>query len=112
MLLKCKVTDKELKEHYDKTVCIPYCKAQHLLTGLQPNFYNSGVYGWKYDAYDYKGVLIVSGYNAFGKQAIAIVEEYEEKAKKLLNALTVDEFIIHREKLLDDMINKFFGVAL
>ena len=112
MLLKCKVTDKELKAHYDKIVCIPYCKAQHLLTGLQPNFYNSGVYGWKYDAYDYKGILIVTGYNGFGKQAIDVVEEYERQAKNLLNALTVDEFIKHREILLDNMVKEIFGSTL
>lgn len=100
MLLKVKVTDRELKAHYDKIVAIPYCKAQHLLCGMQANFYNSGVYGWKYDAYDYKGVLLVTGYNAFGKQAIEIIEEYERQAKNLLNVLTVDEFMPHRKKCL------------
>ena len=87
--MKCKVTSRELREHYgDNIVSIGYCAAQHLLRGVEPLGYNSGVYGWNYDAYDLDGLCIVTGYRSMPGRSMpyGLVNRYDEEARKAIEA--------------------------
>lgn len=88
--MKIKTARKNLLNAYGKThaLSIGYCDAYYLLkgAGLEPFAFCSGVYGWNFDAYDYKGVLICTGYRGMiGKQA-ENVGKYNKKAREILDS--------------------------
>lgn len=66
-----------------------YCGLQTLLScaGVGAHAYNSGIYGWNWDAYEFNGVTIIDGYRSFPRETIArnpeLQKEYEEKARQL-----------------------------
>lgn len=43
--MKVKTTMKAIKTNYAKVFYAGYCDLQHIMTGVEPDFYNSGVYG-------------------------------------------------------------------
>lgn len=105
--MKYKTNDKEIREGYYYIISVGYCDLQRLLNYERPVAYAKGIYGWKYDVYefpDYGNVAIVTGYNPVGakntKKDYEIVREYEKKAEnknKEERALLIKEFI---EKML------------
>lgn len=66
-MIKLKVTQKDLKE----SICYAfgYCDIQGLVDWKTANAYNSGVYGWNYDAYFHEtlNIVITTGYRPYGK---------------------------------------------
>ena len=107
--MKLKTTSKMLKENYNNIICIGYCDAWYLLKGLEPIYYNCGVYGWNYDGYHINNnVLITTGYRPIGNLgAIGIVCKYNEKARKIYNSdLEYNKKINKINKLLDKFINE------
>lgn len=85
--MKLKISNKEIKQRFKNIIVIGYCNAQYLLKGIEPTFYNCGVYGWNYDLYeiDYN-TCIITGYRNFPKPTLEYkyidLERYEEQAKK------------------------------
>ena len=105
--MKTKVTSKQLKEGYEAIISVGYCSAWYLLKGLEPRYYNSGVYGWNYDAYHIdNSTLITTGYRPIGNlSCISIVNKYNEKARKIYNSdLEYNKKITKINKLLDKFI--------
>lgn len=89
-MLKAKVTNQELRNGYF-VIAIGYCGAQNILTYQGARYYNYGVYGWDYDAYelDYN-LAICTGYRPIksipeklNKQAAEVVYKYDKKAAAL-----------------------------
>ena len=44
------------------TVCVGYCDAWAMLSGITPDYYTVGVYGWNCDIYIIAGLTICTGY--------------------------------------------------
>lgn len=62
-----KMTKKAVMDFFDTTVCIYYCEAQHLMSGIEPNAVVYGNYGKNADVYCISPtVAIVTGARAFG----------------------------------------------
>lgn len=83
--MKFKTTKKAIKENYGEIYRVPYCEAWHLLRGIEPFAYNSGVYGWNCDYYYINGRIICTGYRPHGESTRGVTNKYEEQAKSIYN---------------------------
>lgn len=72
-----------------------YCDVQRIFRGVQPAYYNSGVYGWNCDIYvdsEYD-VAITTGYRNMRGDRIPrdLIEKYEAQAEEILESLWVED---------------------
>lgn len=84
--MKFKTTQKEIRENYNKIICVPYCGLQTLLNYESPVAYTVRREGWAADIYDMGGgVAIVTGYAPFGniRPSYELRERYETQAEKI-----------------------------
>lgn len=87
--MKCRVTEKEIRNSFTDVVRIGYCRLQTLLMCESPFAYTCGRDGWKADFYDYGVTCISTGYAPIGKIVpYEITEKYERKARKNYNAFS------------------------
>ena len=57
------------------TVRVGYCDLQDALSGITPDYYTAGVYGWNCDVYVIAGLAICTGYRpAAGVRAVGVRE--------------------------------------
>lgn len=57
------------------TVRVGYCGLQDALSGIAPDYYTAGVYGWDCDVYTIAGLTICTGYRpAAGVRAVGVRE--------------------------------------
>lgn len=81
--MKCRVTEKEIRNSFTNVVKIGYCSAQHLLFCENPFAYTCGREGWKADFYDCGVTCISTGYAPIGKSVpYEVVKKYDSKAEK------------------------------
>lgn len=81
--MKCKVTEKEIRNSFTDVVKIGYCNAQNLLICENPFAYTCGYSGWKADFYDCGVTCISTGYAPIGKAVpYEVVQKYDHKAEK------------------------------
>ena len=59
---------------------------QYLLVNHEPVGYNSGMYGWNWDAYYVHGVVIVTGYRNLPGVVPYGYSEYDAEARKVLSS--------------------------
>lgn len=81
--MKTKLTNKMVKQLYPNIKRAGYCELQYLLSGYEPIAYTSGVYGWNYDVYIVRGVVIATGYRNLPGERVTAATEYERKAQQL-----------------------------
>lgn len=62
------------------TVRVGYCGAQSLLSGIEPDYYTAGQYGWNCDIYRIAGLTICTGYRGMVGAPAVLTAEYERKA--------------------------------
>lgn len=62
------------------TVCVGYCDAWAMLSGITPDYYTVGVYGWNCDIYIIAGLTICTGYRGMVGEPAVLTAEYERKA--------------------------------
>ena len=72
---------REAKNAGAPTVCVGYCEAQHLLSGIEPDYYTTGIYGWNFDVYRIAGLTICTGYRGMIGAPAVDTAEYERKAR-------------------------------
>ena len=100
--MKFKTTSKEIKNNYFTIISAGYCELQSLLSCENPIAYSKGVYGWKFDLYDFDGVAICTGYMKpapkNSKNDYSIVKKYE----KLSQGKTKEE----KRELITQFINE------
>lgn len=80
---KQQTTIKSIRQNWSKVYRCGYCDLDYIMRGTEPNYYNSGVYGWNCDVYcDFKrDIAITTGYrNMAGKR---IPSELLEKHRKI-----------------------------
>lgn len=108
--MKCHVTRKDIKNNYSYIMDV-YNTPDHLLYYENPFAYNSGTYGWNWDAYEINGVVIIKGYrNRIGKKiGYNITRPYEEKAMEITDnkSLSYSERKKMVRELLNDITEKF-----
>lgn len=111
---KLQATRKDIKESYNNIFNVGYCNMYYLLTGVEPRYYNSGVYGWNWDAYEITpNICIITGYrNTLGVNvATKDLVSYEDKAKKICQNydLKYDEQCQKIKQLRDEFIEKILN---
>ena len=62
------------------TVYVGYCDAWAMLSGITPDYYTVGVYGWNCDIYIIAGLTICTGYRGMVGEPAVLTAEYERKA--------------------------------
>lgn len=74
------------------TVRVGYCDLQGVLSGIDPDYYTTGVYGWNCDVYNIAGLTICTGYRpAAGVRAVGVRELAD--ACRGANAETCDRLL-------------------
>ncbi len=74
------------------TVCVGYCDLYGALSGIDPDYYTAGVYGWNCDVYVIAGLAICTGYRpAAGVPAVGVREL--AKACRGVDAATRDRLL-------------------
>lgn len=72
-------------------ISVPYCRAQHLLRGLDRIGYAAGVYGWNYDVYQAttgdQTYIICTGYRAKPGVPAKDTENYNRLAMQAMQAM-------------------------
>ena len=63
------------------TVRVGYCGAQYLLSGIEPDYYTAGVYGWNCDIYRIAGLTICTGYRGMVGEPAVLTADYEQRAR-------------------------------
>ena len=85
--MKQHVTIKYIKNVWGNVYRCGYCDLQYIMKGAEPNYYNSGVYGWNCDVYcDFKrDVAITTGYRNMAGRVIPneLIEKYSNIAKEI-----------------------------
>ena len=86
--MKTKTTRKYINAVWKNVYRAGYCDLQYIMRGTDPEYYNTGVYGWNWDAYaDYKtNAVITTGYRNMTGDPIpdALIEKYTERAKEVI----------------------------
>lgn len=91
-MAKIKLTNNQLQATTNKVIRVGYCGCQTLLNGLNAYAYNSGVYGWNWDAYDIGGgVTVCTGYRNLTGESVQY-SDLEEKAIKILDSENYKKF--------------------
>ena len=84
--MKARTTQKYIRTVYGSSVfSVGYCGAWHLLNGTSPFAYNSGIYGWNCDYYNFGGVIICTGYRPHGRSCYDITAKFENIATEIYN---------------------------
>lgn len=86
--MKIKATRKYITSLWQNVYRADYCDLQYIMHGADPEYYNTGVYGWNWDAYtDYKtDAVITTGYrNMTGRRVPdELIEKYTARAKEII----------------------------
>ena len=105
--MKYKTTAKAIRVGSCNPRSVGYCDLQYLLTNHSPNAYTCGVYGWNFDVYEVYGVTICTGYRGMIGPRCEGVQEYEEKAAKILSwenkEMTYDE----KREAVENLLREF-----
>ena len=84
---KQKVSIKTIANNYRKVFRAGYCSLCDIMYATDPEFYNSGVYGWNCDVYvNYsRDIAITTGYRNMTGRSIPteLIEKYSEISKEI-----------------------------
>lgn len=71
--------------HYITFRC-GYCDMYYIMHGVEPAYYNCGVYGWNCDIYTVGNIAITTGYRNMRGERVpdGLITEYTNRAKKIL----------------------------
>lgn len=89
-----------------------YCDFQFIMYGIEPQFYNSGVYGWNCNLYaDYsRDCIITTGYRNMRGSLIPseIIRKYDAAARAIIDGHNFTQYA-EMCAALEDNRNKFFS---
>ena len=85
-----KLTKTDLRNNFGVIVSCGYCELQSILNMKSRIGYNKGVYGWNFDAFDFGGVCLITGYRTRGADVRLSMEFCERWNERARNA-TYDE---------------------
>ena len=113
-MTKIKIDMKRINNGFRKVFRAGYCDLCYIFMYENPQYYNSGVYGWNCDIYvDYKrDIAITTGYRNMRGASIPyeLIKKYSDIAKEICNkpfSVPYDEIKAaldeNREKFLDEL---------
>ena len=109
--MKTHTTIKSIRQNWRNIWRCGYCDLQYIMKYQEPNYYNSGVYGWNCDVYcDFaKDVAVTTGYRNMAGRVIPneLIKKYSDIAKEICRSewnKPYDEI----KELLDQNRRKFF----
>ena len=106
---KMHTTMKYIRNNWRKVFRVGYCDLQNIFRYEEPQYYNSGVYGWNCDIYcDFaRDIAITTGYRNMAGQRIPseILEKYDAIAKEILENMWRMPFDELKEKLYENRQN-------
>ncbi|WP_303872026.1 hypothetical protein [Acetobacterium wieringae] len=109
---KTKTSMKSIRNSWSKIYSCGYGDLQYIMKYNEPEFYNSGVYGWNCDIYvDYaRDIAITTGYRGMTGKMIdnAIIEKYSNIAKKIMEN-TFNRPYEDIKKELDENVEAFYS---
>ena len=79
-----KLTKTDLRNNFGVIVSCGYCELQSILNMKSRIGYNNGVYGWNFDAFDFGGVCLITGYRTRGadvRLSMEFCKRWEERAR-------------------------------
>ena len=90
-MIKSRITRKELENGYNKVIRAGYCELQNLLRVCPARYYNCGVYGWNWDAYELETsngelVAVCTGYRGLVGERIDGLTQFEKQAEAIWNS--------------------------
>lgn len=88
-----------------------YCDLQYIMVGVEPQYYNAGVYGWNCNIYQYGNIVITTGYRNMRGSLIPddLIKKYSENAKLIQKDVYCKPYDVVRRALDENMtafINK------
>jgi len=85
-----------------------YCDLQNILYGIDPEYYNSGVYGWNCDIYITEAGAFTTGYRNMRGERIPydLIEKYDTEAREIIKGMWTDNE--YRNKL-NDLRARFYN---
>ena len=106
MTKKIKLKELRKMSNGENLYFIGYCKLQSLLKNVEPEYYYSNVYGWRFDVYLVNGLIITTGYEipriGFIKE-LKEVEKFENLAREnSLNAKNWEQEKENNSHLLNE----------
>ena len=117
--MKFQTTQKAIRASYRNIIVVSYAELQYLLKWRSPMAYNSGVYGWNCDIYDFGNVAICTGYRPFGniKTSYEICRRYDQAAQNICKEINdyMDGYKRQREaleELIRDFIREAAGIEI
>ena len=82
-------TIKNIRNNWAKVFRCGYCDLQYIMRGTEPQYYNSGVYGWNCDIYcDFsRDIAVTTGYRNMAGMPIPgeIIKKYSKIAEEISN---------------------------
>ncbi len=94
---------KDIRNYWGKVFRCGYCDLQYIMRGTEPQYYNSGVYGWNCDIYcDYgRDIAITTGYRNMAGMRIPseIIKKYSKIAQEICSQFWGADY----EKKLDEL---------
>lgn len=101
---KHRVTARYIREGQkagQPTIRVGFCKLQDVLSGIDPDYYTAGVYGWNCDVYNIAGLTICTGYRpAAGVEAVGVcklADACRDADPKIRDLLFADWIVTNRK---------------
>lgn len=103
-------TQRELKSHFNRIVSV--ADISFLFEFTERFAFNSGTFGWNFDAFALRGVCFCKGYRAIGeKPNWPILRKYEDQAKQIyfsesdreMRKAKINDL---RDLMIEELINK------
>ena len=102
-------TMKYIRNNWDKVFRAGYCDLEYIFHHEEPQYYNSGVYGWNCDIYcDYaRDIAITTGYRNMAGQRIPdeILKKYDAIAKEIIKNQWNESYEATKSKLDENREN-------
>lgn len=95
--MNIKLTNKDLRNNFGIIVSCGYCALQSLLSIKSRIGYNKGLYGWNFDAFDFGGVGLITGYRTRGAD-IELSADFCERWNERASNATYEE----RKQILNE----------
>ena len=104
--MNIKLTNNDLRNNFGVIVSCGYCELQSILNMKSRVGYNNGVYGWNFDAFDFGGVCLITGYRIRGAD-IKLSQDFCERWNERARNATYEE----RKQMLSEFERELQRIA-
>ena len=111
--MKKETTMKYITNVYRNVYRCGYCDLQNIFHGIEPTYYNAGIYGWNCDIYDTPAGAITTGYrNMRGDRIpLELIEKYDAAAREILRDMWTDpDYRTRLENLRKDFLGDLMNL--